>query len=646
MTEVFLYGGRISRSIKNWITDHIDSRRFFPETRMELMASARWTVVPGILMKYQRQGTVRYFIAGAVPGVNPERLWPEWADPLMDNSFKASLMAATSASEKAYIGSNHLSLFCYPLTIQTRAVQFTGKSMGLSMFLGFKKVLCNEAGTDKLLATGGIDPQGNILKVSRIFHKIQIAKSKGFRIFLYPSSNQTLAEHSGMALLQVSNLEQARMFSELYAAHTENRLILFSEMLNCPERFVENCHAVSHTWILWAVDHKKTEKIADSVVSDPRLFKKLVHKFEEKLLTGDLVHSRAVSTVSPKEKILTAIPSAPLTVFKWFTLNLSLSNHRGDVASSVKWAQDASSLAEQVLKADMESVADFYNHRFILLHNRFEFIPDLSGRLKHLINILERVYEKHCEMGSPTFPAIGRLYGSLAQNYGFCGPEYLNFTQDYAQKARKALGEHTVPEYKNEWLRPFNYLTYAYLDAGRFDTAKNSLFNYLETPTFTELWPILPELSSWQHAIIARFLADTGPGANGQKYFQLGIEHTTHMKKGNHPWQLWCFNMGRIAISLDDPETAFQFFSQSLDICLSKTSESALQVMALLPLSGLLSLHALKYGTVKKAKHAIQTAARELNSEHFDMLEKKDFETVLKIVFKEPGGYFRLRIID
>jgi len=28
------------------------------------------------------------------------------------------------------------------------------------------------------------------------------------------------------------------------------------------------------------------------------------------------------------------------------------------------------------------------------------------------------------------------------------------------------------------------------------------------------------------------------------------------------------------------------------------------------------------------------------------MLEKKDFETVLKIVFKEPGGYFRLRIID
>ncbi|RZB34196.1 MAG: hypothetical protein SRB2_03589 [Desulfobacteraceae bacterium Eth-SRB2] len=640
MTEVFLYGGRLSQSTRHWITDQIDTKLFFPETNIDLMASGRWAVVPAILMKNQCQGTVRYFIAGAVPDFNPKRLWPEWADPLMDKSFKASIIAAKSASEKASQASEDLSLFCYPLTIQTRALQFSGKSMGLSMFLGFKKVFCIEDSTNRLLATGGIDPHGNILKVTGIFHKVQIAKSKGFRVVLYPSSNRAFSEFSGMTLLQVSNLEQAQMFSALYAPNTDNRLILFSEMLNNSDRFIENLHAVPHTWISWAVDNKKTEKIADFVVSNPRLFKKLVHRFEEGLLSGDVEHSRALSNVFPKEKILKEVQSAPLTSFKWFTLNLALSNHRGDVSAAVKWAQHASGLAEQALKADMESVADFYNHRFILLHNRFEFNPDLSGGLKHLINSLENVYEKHCEIGSPTFPALGRLYGSLVQNYGFCGPDYLEFTEDYTRKARKALGEQSIPEYKDEWLRPFNYLTYAYLDADRFDKATNSLFNYLEITTFTDLWLMLPEFSPWQHAILARFLADTGNGENAQKYFHWGIKNINDIKKGEHPWQLWCFNMGRIAIGLDDPENAFQLFSRSLDICLSQSSGPTIQVMALLPLSGLLSLDALKYETANIAKKIIETAARELNSEYFSILEKKDFETVLKIVLEKPERLF------
>ncbi|MEA1945887.1 MAG: hypothetical protein U9N83_01135 [Thermodesulfobacteriota bacterium] len=640
MAEVFLYGARLSRSMRQWIGDQIDIKMFFQEYNLELMASGRWAVVPAILMKNQCQGTVRYFIAGAVPDFNHKRLWPEWADCLMDNSFKESIITAKLASEKTSRGSENLFLFCYPLTIQTQAVQFSGKSMGLSIFLGFKKLLCNEDSTDRFLATGGIDPHGNILKVTGIFHKIQIAKSKGFRVFLYPSSNQAFSEFSGMALLQVSNLEQARMFSALYGPHTENRLILFSEMLNNPGRFVENCNAVPHTWISWAVENKKTEKIANSVVSDPRLFKKLVHSFEEGLLTGDVEHSRAVSNVFPKEKIFKATQSAPLTSFKWFTLNLALSNHSGDVSASVKWAQDASGLAEQALKVDMESVVDFYNHRFIMSHNRFDFNPDLSGRLKHLINILESVYEKHCEIGSPTFPAIGRLYGSIAQNYGFCGPDYLNLTEDYAQKARKALGEHTVPEYKDEWLRSFNYLTYAYLDAGLLDNAKNSLFKYLEINTFKDLWPTLPELSPWKHAIFARFLADTGRTDNAQQYFNWAIVDKNDMKRGNHPWQLWCFNMGRIALFLDDAEKASELFSHSLDICLSVSSGPTIQVMALLPLSGLFTLDTLEYVTLNNAKKTIKTAARELNPGHFRILEKNDFETVLEIVLEKPKRLF------
>ena len=640
MTEVLIYGGRLSRSIRQWINDQIDINMFFPECNLELMTSGRWAVVPALLMKNQCHGMVRYFLAGAVPGVNPKRLWPEWADRLMDKSFKESIIAAKSASEKTSRGAGNRSLFCYPLAIQTQAVQFSGKSMGLPICLGFTNLLCNENSADRLLATGGIDPHGNVLKVTGIFHKLQIAQSKGFRVFLYPSSNQTLSESSGMALLQVSNLAQARMFSALYGPHTENRLVMFSEMLNTPQRFVENCNAVPHTWISWAVENKKTEKIANSIVSDPRLFKKLVHRFEEGLLTGDVEHSRAVSNVFPKEKILKATQSAPLISFKWFTLNLALSNHFGDVASSVQWAENASGLAEEALKVDIESVTDFYNHRFILLHNRFDFNPDLSGRLKHLINILESVYEKHCEIGSPTFPAIGRLYGSIAQNYGFCGPEYLNLTEDYAQKARKALGEHTVPEYKDEWLRPFNYLTYAYLDAGLFDNAKNSLFKYLEINTFKDLWPMLPEFSSWMHAIFARFLADTGHTDNAQQYFHWAMEHKNDMKGRNHPWQFWFFNMGRISLSLDDAEKASELFSHSLDICLSGSSGPTIQVMALLPLAGLFKLDALDHVIVNNAKKTIETAARELNSGHFSILEKKAFEIVLEIVFEKPERLF------
>ena len=219
-------------------------------------------------------------------------------------------------------------------------------------------------------------------------------------------------------------------------------------------------------------------------------------------------------------------------------------------------------------------------------------------------------------------------------------PGYLNLTEDYAQKARKALGEHTVPEYKDEWLKPFNYLTYAYLDAGLFDKAKNSLFQYMEINTFKDLWLMLPELSPWMHAILARFLADTGHRDNAQKYFHWVMEHKNDMKGRNHPWQLWFFNMGRIALSLDDAEKASEFFSYSLDICLSESSGPTIQVMALLPLAGLFKLDALDYVTVNNAKKTIETAVRELNPEHFSILEKKDFETVLKIVLEKPERLF------
>ena len=150
---------------------------------------------------------------------------------------------------------------------------------------------------------------------------------------------------------------------------------------------------------------------------------------------------------------------------------------------------------------DVESFATFCNHRFICLHhNRYDFRPELPRFVKRILRALEDQYGSQCELlQNATHETLGALYGSIAQNYGFCGPEYLSETRTYCQLSRKVYGEGNAPQLKAHHLRPLNYLVYACLDAGFPDEAEATLLAYLEMDDWQTLQHRIPEFSEWHH---------------------------------------------------------------------------------------------------------------------------------------------------
>ncbi|MCD4719476.1 MAG: hypothetical protein K8S13_06405 [Desulfobacula sp.] len=48
------------------------------------------------------------------------------------------------------------------------------------------------------------------------------------------------------------------------------------------------------------------------------------------------------------------------------------------------------------------------------------------------------------------------------QNFAFCGPGYIEKSEKFSKKARKALGEGTTPEFKDEWKRHLSYKSFTY----------------------------------------------------------------------------------------------------------------------------------------------------------------------------------------
>jgi len=236
---------------------------------------------------------------------------------------------------------------------------------------------------------------------------------------------------------------------------------------------------------------------------------------------------------------------------------------------------------------------------------------------------------------------MGALYGSITQNYGFCGPGYFHETEKYSALARKAFGEGEIPEHKEKgWLRQLHYLAYAELDAGLPIRAKQTLFRYFEIKTWKELWPSVRRFSEWHHALLARFLAEAGDTSIRKKYFDLVFARRQEVLKPQHPRQLWAYNLGRLAQGLGRKEEARELYSESLALSLSREFGPTVHVMALLPLSGLWNLGSLSCVDYEEAEKVIRSAAARLHPEHFRLLHENDLQKVLREVSKKPGKMF------
>ncbi|MEA2058967.1 MAG: hypothetical protein U9P10_00200, partial [Thermodesulfobacteriota bacterium] len=528
--------------------------------------------------------------------------------------------------------------------------------------------------SDKVICTGVIQTDGNIKKVGGIETKSEIFQNTHpFRCLLYPVSNginePTNNPDENKITLSVKTFDQAWMFAHLYTETHQNKLFLLTKILDDPKFFTDNLKSLPGEWITWINQEKKAEDILQNIIEDPDLLNEFTKKFQSIVENFRLDQAAAISSLMTASMLDHIHLQAPRPALRWYTSNLSLANHLGDVAQSTAWENRGMTLVDRVKKLDNKLEATFFNHCLVAYHDRFEFTPDLPRPLKKILEDLKNEYRIKSNNGCILHSELGKLYGTLMQHYAFCGPQYIRKTEAYSQKALTALGKNLGGENRDDWLRQYGYLTYARLDAKDFTGAAESLEKYLEMdeskPFFLkhrvetihgispgdklkskrEAISFIDTLSSWELALVCRFFAQVKDHPHRQAIYEHMRLFINDQIKTNHPWQLCTFNLGQIALDIGDEKNACWLLEKSREICLSSKSGPTVRVMALLPLSLLANLPeqiGIKafYKIIDQSKKNILAAARQLDGSHFAFLQEMSFETALVKVRENPGKVF------
>lgn len=646
LTEYLLGAPTMTAWAASWVHARGLAEKFLSGLQVDPKSVARWTAVP-TLLSGEEEACCRYFILGLICARNETLCLPPWARGLMNEEALGALRDASLAAMRKVALPVGRSLCAYPLLIPNETTQITGRSLGLPLALGFLALLSGEPTNPRVLATGVVREGGEVDAVERLDGKAACAARESlrgmgrYRAFIFPAACPMPEGRRGrISLLPASTLDEAWMFCSLHAPGRAKDLILFARMLEEPGRFVDGVGGLPVEWLSWACRRGLTDNVLSQILDSAEHVQRLTERLEACTESGNLPAARAIGALVPETTLQGLAIKAPSSVLKWCTLRLALENHAGHVGEASRWSEKADHLIGSHRGFEVHDLVNYYNHRFIDLHNRYRFRPELPPILNKVLGMLERQYDAQIELGSSVNKDLGRLCGSIMQNYAFCGPQYLEKTREYSLLSRLAFGDGRAPDLRADWRRQLNYLTYAEIDAGLFDRAESTLLAYLEMGLWEDVWMQMDRMTRWEHALVARFLSEAGDSEAKRRYLGWAVGKRGWIPRGEHPWQLWLYNVGRMAAELDEAETAGALLEESMGLCLSENFGPTVHVMALLPLSGLQRLGLLPRVDVSALGRRVREAATALNPSFFKGVISEDFERVLEGVWHKPGELF------
>ena len=318
-------------------------------------------------------------------------------------------------------------------------------------------------------------------------------------------------------------------------------------------------NGIDSRWVKYCSDRGKFLKIIDEIASSARLFARFLFNLKSKIESRKLEDADVFCALVSDALFQKAAAGAPLSAFGYAVAALMLANHRGDTTAGQSAADKADRLFQTAVTGDVNLCAEFLNCRFVSFHNQYRFSPAFPDALRQMLKMLEARRRCQYEFGCPTDAVLARLYGTIAQNFGFCGPKHLPDTETYARMAMDAFGSGSIPEYLEDALRQHSYLTYAYLDAGNHPKAYANLLAFLGVTNWKGIEKLRIEnrLSVWHHAALARFLADAaGPGGCPEQktqYLDWCARDQHVFSDREHPRQLWTFNHGANRLGVKPP---------------------------------------------------------------------------------------------
>jgi hypothetical protein len=601
-----------------------------------LLCQASWDFAPMILAG-EGHAQISWGLVGLFKTAGQAPCWPAWWERTADREALEAVALALNLAHRRTGGE----YFFWPLLGFHDRLLVSGESIALPIFLA-AWALSRGISNRLVAATGRLSISGEILPVARLEQKAALAEEYGLKTLLHPcGSKPDRADSTNLELIEVADLDEACLVLEAYGPGKNQQLLYNYRALVDAEHLSCSLHLLTPAVLRSRRCSTRYAEQALSVCANPALLARAVQNLEQIMHDPDSRVDLLALLLEPfsAETLRRCATQSPAAAFTLAQLRLALANRQGRIEQSRQWCELGNELAANVAAhpEGIERQADFINRWLIHEHhNRYDFCPDLPPSILTILHSLEHLAEVAREhFGERATPVLGRLYGTLAQHYGFCGPDYLHETLRYVELSQRAFGDGRLPEYRVDWRRPSIYRFYALLDAGLTDEARLALIdaigfdpNKLQAADFAQL-------NAYQHAALARFYGETRQAP--PEYADWCRRKLWDLPR-QHPWQLWSKN---VASFPRDKELQKAALEMALKICTQPGA--TVRAMALMPLEQLWRRrladdHRLAARTAETLDHLRSSA---LHQAHFAALFQSDnWRDVLQTVSQARNRLF------
>jgi hypothetical protein len=620
----------------HWLQSEVDLLALGLSLSWETACSMDWMLFP-IALSEEKRGVLYWVLAGHGQRMTMQGSLPSWWLEAADESAVKS--AHTALKLLRLQGSDE---FCFlPVAPFTDRVLFHGPSLGLPFYLaGYS--LCRGFAPQGILATGQIGEDGSLSAVGGLQAKAAAALKEGLSALLCPPYSSPLETDCGLLeQIQVGTLQEACFLWEYYESGKGNKLQADFQSLVDPRRLAANVHLISNTALLSRVFAEEYSGNIQAVLENWDLTRQFLDNLERAAEDAEhhTEHIGVMLAPFSPESVGALAAQNPLAAFRIAQIQLLSSSRQGRVELSELWAQIGGDLMGKI-NADepgMDLEASHINRRIVLeRHGRYDFRPELPQEAMDMVERLEELNGVLRRYGSGAVAiALGKLYGTIAQNFGFCGPAYLRETEKYVALAQEAFGSGLFKDSRKDWQRQFGYLVYAFLDAGRLVEARKAIENYLEAPPESCGEEVFNAINPYQHTALARYLGQTG---KANPHYPAWCRRHLHDRPLQHPWGLWLTNVGRL---FDDQADKTLAWSRAVETGLRQGITG--RIMGLLPLAHLWS-HGFGDRSRMEQRTGLTVAdltSSSLSQEHFRCLSHcSSWEAVLKQVLDLQARLF------
>ncbi len=607
-----------AHELKNSLSAQCHDAGFSPGAWNDLFL-ARWICVPVPVVQGCR-GKLVHLMLGMLPGARKVR--PLENDQLSSGSLSA-LTTALRLGNAGVLGDQDL--LCWLLSPPNAGDRLTGASLGLPAALALDLLAKDQRWPPGLFATGRLDRTGKVLPVRGLKPKLE-AIARQNQLFLVPRE-KNLQQAPAPGTAHVASLDDARLSLACFRGgiRQTDDLRLCTLTLHDPEQLPRQFDRLPPSFFTLPALQPLLEGMRRKILAatDVRTLEHLARCLRRHSTTLD--RASTLQDLFSPDDMLRIGRDHPAPALTWCLGMVDLHNHRGDIGASRAWTACADGLQTAIGGADDHSFHS--NIRQVTERfNRYDFRPELPESFGKALARREQVRTIN---GSCDDRVLGAIYGTLAQNYGFCGPAYLPRLRQALTQAENAFGR-TFPE---ELPRLQCYLVQALLDADEWAEAATVLRAYLglrpdadadaclDAATALLTDNMLPD-SPYRVAITLRLLAEQPGTIDQQTFARLNVPlRLAALNKQHHPWQLSCVNLGRLLLHHGERKTAEQLWRHAVSIC--RNNGETLRAMALLPLS---LLHA--HGLARKREYDL-AAAIAMDIAGSTTLEHRHFSTII-----------------